>query len=121
MRYIPASASPDEPTVNVTPHVASRLLVVFVVFRAFLGSQHHIALSAQRFSDAGKPCLFGGRQTTTMDRAPKLSSVLLPCLLTQCADRRSPDQNGRHRRRCHRDMNFSRRRNPKIIIIDARP
>jgi uncharacterized membrane protein YhaH (DUF805 family) len=40
---------------------ASKLPVVFVVFRAVVGFAQDIALGAQRFSDAGKPSIFGGR------------------------------------------------------------
>ena len=43
-----------------------KLLVVFVVFRAFVGFVHDIAPRAQRFGDAGKPCLFGRRKTVHM-------------------------------------------------------
>ena len=49
--YSPASASPDEPTVNVGPPAASKLLIVFVVFRAFVGFLHDLAPGTQRFGD----------------------------------------------------------------------
>ena len=68
--YRVASASSDEPSVNMGPwgifsgrtccfEAASRLwfLPNFV---------HDIAPSAQRFGDAGRPCFFGGRKTVHM-------------------------------------------------------
>ena len=45
---------------------ASKLLVVFALFWTFVGFLHHIAPCAQRFGDAGKPSLFGGRKTVHM-------------------------------------------------------
>ena len=89
----PASASPDEPTVNVGPYgflvvevaepkapaqhvakahrmrdepAATKMLVVFAFFGTFVGFLHDIAPCAQRFSDAGKPCFFSGRKTVHM-------------------------------------------------------
>jgi SAM (Sterile alpha motif) domain-containing protein len=67
-------------------------LGVFIVFRAFIGFLHDIAPSAQRFGDAGKPCLFSRRKTVHMvtdfiERRPhfekKPCALLLVCVLYQ--------------------------------------
>ena len=72
---------------------ATKLLVVFIFFRTFVGFLHDIAPCAQRFSDAGKLCFFSGRKTVhivtdfvehiddavdTLERVGDFSRRLLP-------------------------------------------
>src|SRR5262245_46384518 len=58
-------------------------LVVFVVFRAFVGFLHDIAPSAQLFSDAGKPRLFGGEKPSIWSQ---ISSNILTILSTRSSE-----------------------------------